>query len=205
MSNPSHGTGFLQRFALQVMALVVLVGVAANAIALDLARYLPHEAGNKWSYVNNNSATMSNTFGSPEMLPTGVIAISWTQVDDASCATPCISYNTIDANGFRQHREYIDRVNVAGYGYTSGTVILSPPMTIAPANISVGSTYTSTGTATFIYTNVATVNLTYNLATQIGGFETGNTAGTQSWSALKMINTLTVSGRLRQVHLIDDC
>jgi hypothetical protein len=172
----------------------VLLGSASNALALNLASYMPHEPGNQWSYVNNNQATLTTTIGSPVMLSSSVAAIPWTQVISGEPGIT-VTYNTIDSSGFRRHQEYMSSVYVSGYGNTSASAVYTPALSIAPADGTVGSTYRSSSVVTLTYTNVATVILNCNATTQAVGFETvWNNAGTQSWSALKMILSITMSG-----------
>ena len=72
----------------------VLLGSASNALALNLASYMPHEPGNQWSYVNNNQATLTTTIGSPVMLSSSVAAIPWTQVISGEPGIT-VTYNTM--------------------------------------------------------------------------------------------------------------
>ena len=184
---------------LRLLALALLIsgsGITA-AFALDSIRYMPHAAGNQWSYISSNQATMINSFGSPVTLSTGVAAIPWTRVDSVTCVAgiACVTYNTFDANGYRKHQEYNSSVYVTGYGNTSATIVYTPALSVVPGIVIPGSTYTSTGVATITYTNVTTVGLNYRATTQAVGFETvSDSAGKQSWSALKVIVTVTLSG-----------
>jgi len=182
-----------------IVCLVALLGLIlptfSTAVTLETARYLPQTAGNQWSYINNNNATMTNTFGSPVTLPSGVVAIPWARVDSNTCISSCVTYNTFDANGWLRYQEYIGRVYISGYGNTSATSVFAPALSFAPANVTIGSTYTSTGAVTITYTNVTTFTLNYTSTTQIVGFETvSNNAGSQSWSALKVNTSVTMSG-----------
>lgn len=171
-----------------------MLGFASTALALDVASYLPHAAGYQSTYVNNNYATKTATFGSPVTLPGGVVAIPWTGVNSSQPGSS-VTYNTFDANGWRRYQEYMSSVYISGYGNTSATAVYTPALSFAPANVSVGSTYTSTGTVTITYTNVTTVSLNYSSTTQVVGFEpVSNNAGTQSWSALKVIVSVTLTG-----------
>jgi hypothetical protein len=180
--------------ALVVVALAILMATASSVFALDITNYLPYAAGNQWSYINDNYATKTTTIGSPVMLPSGVTAIPETSVD-SSQPEYTVSHCTIDASGFREHQEFMSSIYVPGYGNTTVTGILTPAYLITPANVSMGSTYTSTGTMALTYTNVATVTLNYSGNTQIAGFEmVSNNANTQSWSALKVIRSITASG-----------
>ncbi|MHB9102380.1 MAG: RCC1 domain-containing protein, partial [Sulfuricella sp.] len=166
----------------------------ASQTTLDLTRYIPLKTGNQWTYRNNNNATQTQTVGSPVVLPGGVSAIPWTIVD-SSATSNAVAYSTVDGNGFRRYQEYTSSVFVSGYGNTSVTATYSPAMVISPANVTVGNTYNSTGMLTLNYTNVTTITLSYSASTQIVGFETvTNYDGTQSWSALKVIVSMTASG-----------
>lgn len=181
---------------LAVVVWAKFMTTASTTFAIDITEYMPHSAGNQWSYINTNNATMSSTMGSPVTLPGGVSAIPWTLIDSSQSGYT-VTYNTIDANGFRKHQEYISSVYVSGYGNTTATSVYSPALSVVPANVTVGSTYTSTGVVTLTYTNVTTVTLNYSSSTQVVGFETvSNNAATQSWSALKLINSITLSGTI---------
>lgn len=182
-----------------IVCLVALLGLIlptfSTAVTLETARYLPHTAGNQWSYINNSYATRNSNYGSPVTLPSGAVAIPLTSYDNAACVLSCVTYNTFDANGWLRYQEYIGSVYISGYGYTSATSGFAPALSIAPANVTTGSTYTSTGAVTITYTNVTTVTLNYSSTTQIVGFETvSNNAGSQSWSALKVNFSVTMSG-----------
>lgn len=173
---------------------ITLLGLASVSLALTVENYLPHEAGDQWSYINNNHTTETTTIGSPVMLPSGIATIPWTTVDSSQSGYS-VTYHTIDGNGFRRHQEYTSSLYISGYGYTSFTGTYSPALSICPPYVSVGDTITSTGTATMAYTNIATVAMAYSATTRIVGFETvSNHTGTESWSALKVIFSLTVSG-----------
>lgn len=179
-----------------VVALAILMATASSTFALDITNYLPYAAGNQWSYVNTSNATMSQTMGSSVMLPSGVSAIPWTSVDSSQSGYT-VTYNTIDANGFRKHQEYMSSVDVPGYGNTTATAVYSPALSVVPANVSVGSTYTSTGAVTLAYTNVTTVTLNCSCSSQVVGFETvSSNDSTQTWSALKLISSITLSGTI---------
>ena len=186
-------TRFSDRLILCLMA-AVLLGSASNALALNLASYMPHEPGNQWSYVNNNQATLTTTIGSPVMLPSGVVAIPWTRVNSSEPGI-AVTYSTIDSSGFRRYKEYVSSVYIAGYGNTSAFGVYTPALSLFPADVTVGSTYRSTSTVSLTYTNVTTAILDCSVTMQVVGFETvWNNAGTQSWSALKMISSITMSG-----------
>lgn len=183
-----HFTRFLH-----CLMVPVLLGFASAAFAVNVVSYLPHAAGSQWSFINNNLATMTNTTGSPVTLPSGVIAFPWT--GSYSNQPSVTTYNTIDASGFRRHQEYMSSVYINGYGNTSATAVYAPALLFVPADVTVGSTYTSNGAVTITYTNVTTVSLNYSSTTQVVGFETvSNNAGTQSWSAIKVIASITLSG-----------
>jgi hypothetical protein len=170
-------------------------------LALDFTRLLPHAAGSQWSYINNNQVTTTTTTGSPVTLPGGVVAIPWTRVDSSQPGYT-VTYNTFDANGWRRHQEYMSSVYVSGYGYTTATVVYTPAVILVPANAAIGNTYAATGVVTITYANVTTVTLDYSGTTQIVGFETvSNSAGTQSWPALKGIISTTLSGMINGAPL----
>jgi len=182
--------------ALVVVALAILMATASSTFALDITHYMPHSAGNQWSYINTNNVTMSQTMGSPVTLPSGVSAIPWTSVDSSQSGYT-ETYNTIDANGFRKHQEYASSVYISGYGNTSANVVYSPALSVLPGNVTVGSTYSSTSIATLTYTNVTTVALNCNMTTQVVGFENvSSNDGSQSWSALTVISSMTLSGTI---------
>ena len=182
-----------RRVAAQLLAFFLCGGIATSVAALDLARYLPNTVGNQWSYANSSQATLVNTVGSAVALPSGA-AIPWTRVDSSQPGYS-VTYNTVDTNGWKQPQWYSSNVFVSGYGYTSTTDVFTPAVVIAPANVSVGSVYTSTGSVTGTFTNVTTATLDYTSTTAIAGIETvWNSAGTQSWSALKVVNSITASG-----------
>ena len=172
----------------------LLLAISNSAFAIDLRTYVPHTPGNQWSWVSNNYGTKTVTVGSPVTLPSGVVAIPSTIIDSSRNGS-AISYSTIDANGLRKWQEYMSDVYIPNYGYTSGKIVYSPGLVIAPANVSIGSTYTSNGKATLTYTNISSFVLNYASSTKVVGFETvSNNSGTQSWSALKIINSVTFSG-----------
>lgn len=177
---------------LRILPCLFLLILASTADALDLSRYMPHSAGNQWSYQNNTLASMTSTLGSPVLLPGGVTTIPATIINSSEPGYTS-TYSTMDATGLSRHQEFISSVAVAGYGNTSATAIYTPALIFAPLNVTVGNTYTSTGTASLTYTNVTTAILNYSSSTQIVGFENVS-SGTQSWPALKTINSVTISG-----------
>jgi hypothetical protein len=179
-----------------VVLCVILIATASTAFALDITNYMPHAAGNQWSYINNKNATMTQTMGSSVTMANGLVAIPWTSVD-SSLSGQTTGYTTIDENGWRKHQEYSSSVYVSGYGYTSATISFSPPLSVMPANVNVGSTYSSNVTCETSITNVITVNLNCTSSALVVGFETvSNHDGSQSWSALKVILSMTVSGTI---------
>lgn len=169
---------------------------ATGNTALDITNYMPHTAGNQWSYVNNKSATMTQTMESSVTLSNGLVVIPWTSVD-SSQSGQTVAYTTIDENGWRKHQDYASSVYVSGYGNTSSTIVFSPPLSVMPANVTVGSTYTSNVTCINSITNVTTVDLNCKSSVLVVGFETiSNNANTESWSALKVVLSMTVSGTI---------
>ena len=176
----------------------LLLAISNSAFAIDLRTYVPSTPGNQWSWTNSNDGTnKTSTLGSPVTLPSGVVAIPSTTIDSGRSGIS-VTYSTVDAKGLRRWQEYASEIFVPDYGNTSLTLILSPGMVLAPANVSIGSTYTSKGKANFKYTNGVSVNLNYTSSTQVVGFETvSNNSGTQSWSALKTIFSFTVSGKVK--------
>ena len=179
---------------LSSLLIMALLGFSSPALGLDILPYLPHKPGNRWTYVNSNQSTMTTSFGSPVKVASGVTAIPATSVESDQPGKIVI-YSTVDGNGFRRHQEYMSSVYVPGYGPTSATAVYSPALKLAPATVTVGRTYSSTGTVKLAYTNVAKFTLKYNSSTRVAGFETvSNNAGTLSWSALKVITSITISG-----------
>lgn len=184
----------LQNLPVRLLAFFIFCGIATAATALDLTHYMPLNAGNQWSYQNNNYVTRTDTIGSPVVLPSGVSAIPWATVKSNETGYST-EYYTNDSNGLRTHQFFDSSVFVSGYGNTSSSVTFSPAISYSPANPAAGSVYTSSGTSSWAYTNVGSSTLNYSTNTQIIGFETvTNYSGTQSWSAIKVILSLTVSG-----------
>lgn len=171
-----------------------LLGDAAAAFALDIATYLPFTAGNQWTYANQTGATKTLTIGSPVLLPRGVLAIPAT-THESSQSSYVVTYSTLDSNGYRRHQEFMSSVYIPNYGYTSALADYSPAMVMAPKNVTVGGAYAASGVMTLSYANIGTYSLNYNSTTQVAGFETvWDSSGSQSWSALKVIFSMTVSG-----------
>lgn len=147
-----------------VAAVCAILMTTSSTFAQDIANYLPHAAGNQWSYINNVYATKTDTIGSPVMLPSGTVAFPWTGVDSSQPGYQ-VTYNTIDEYGFRRYQEYISSVYISGYGNTTATAIYSPALLVLPANVTLGNTYSSTGVVTFTYANVTTATLNYYSST----------------------------------------
>lgn len=157
---------------------------ATNIPVLDVASYVSLNAGNQWTYSSNYSGgSKITTVGSPITLPSGVVAIPVTTVHSRDGSS--VTYSTMDGNGYRNHQGYDPTV----------TYTYSPALTSVPAYVTVGSTYTSTGTVSLKYTDGLTLTLDYSSSTKIAGFETVyNYDGKQSWSAVKVVHSLTISG-----------
>lgn len=191
-----------------IISLFILLGLffPTLAAALDLTRYIPLAAGTQWIYKNNNNVTQTQTVGSPVVIG-GISAFPWASADSDSAGNT-VTYSTVDGSGFRWHQENLNNVFVPGKGNTTGTSTYSPAMVIAPADVTVGSTYTSTGTMPAKYTlttqnMVATVSsaFSYSATTQILGFETvTNYDGTQCWSALKVLSTMAYDNNGDNIH-----
>lgn len=186
----------------QLLMFVTLFAAGiAGATTVDTTKYYPTQAGNQWSYINQNGQTLTTTIGSPVTLPSGVTAVPANSVNTAEPGITT-TYFTNDGNGFRRHQESESSVYVQNHGYTSYSGTFNPAWTIAPATASIGSTYTSSGTVRLVYTNVLTTTMSYSASTQIVGFETiADSQGTKTWSALKVITSITVSGTVNGQYL----
>ena len=181
---------------LSILFFMVVISAifSSSAVADSILNYLPHAPGDQWSYLSNNGGTRTATFGSPVKLPNGVFVIPATVVDSNSSGN-FTTYSTIDSNGFRRHQEYQSSVYVEGYGNTSLTAVYSPAIVFSPAEVSIGSTYTSSGSAVFTYTNVSTYNLNYATSTKVIATETvSDNSGQKSWTAIKISISITISG-----------
>lgn len=175
---------------------IILAASWSVASAVDIASYIPHSPGNQWSFSNGSYGTKTITFGSPVALPSGVTALPETVVDSSKTGTTT-AYVTLDSNGYRLHQQNISSIYVSGYGYTSATSVYSPALSYAPATVDIGGSYSSSGNMAITYKNVATVNLNYTMTSNVVGYETIKNAGaTQSWNAVKINTSLTVSGTI---------
>lgn len=181
-------------FLRQVVLALFLGNVVTSAVALDVTRYLPLTPGNQWSFRNSSGITQTVTIGSAVVMPSGVAALplKTTQSNTTGYAQ---TFYTNDADGLRDHQEFASTVYVSGYGYVPVTVTLAPPAILAPANPVLGGTYTSAGTVSYTIGNLGTFPLNYTTNTRIVGFEqVTNYSGTQTWLALKVIPSLSITG-----------
>jgi hypothetical protein len=180
---------------MRILGLMLLV-CSNMASAVEIASYLPLAPGSQWSYANGSYGTRSTTVGSPVSLPSGVSAIPQTIVDSSKTGSTT-TYVTLDSNGYRLHQQNISSVYVTGYGNTSATAVYSPALRYAPATVDIGASYSSSGSVAITYKNVQTVNLSYTQTSNVVGFEkVSNKAGTQSWDAVKINTSITLSGTI---------
>lgn len=180
--------------SLPCLIIIALLGFASASSAFDIASYLPNTAGSQWSYGGNSYHTMTRTIGSPVALPGVGLVIPWTDIKSGEYGYDT-TYVTVGGNGILVHQEYDSSVYVSGYGYTSATTIYTPAVAMAPADVTVGATYTASGTVTDAYANIGTFSFSYTVTTNIVGIETvSDKSGTQSWPAMKVIMSRTISG-----------
>ncbi len=109
-----------------------------------------------------------------------------------------LSYMTNDSSGIRQFGD-VESVFVSGYGMTTATMTLSPPMTFAPAQFTVGQQQTSTGLATIVYQYVTTVDLNYTATATAMGTEYV-TVPSGTYLAIKLSVTLNMSGYINGTY-----
>ena len=156
---------------LRIIKWLFALGIACSsvhALALDLSKYLAIKPGNQSSWVSGG-VTKTSTIGSPVVLPTGVSAVTDSMVQSDEIGT-LVSYVTIDQNGYRLHQGYKSNVVIAGKTTTS-TMELTPPLVVAPLNVEVGKSYTSTSTVLVTFANVGSYTLNYTSNINIVGFE----------------------------------
>ena len=182
----------LQSLQLAVLACGIATALPVSSQTLSISRYYPLSLGNQWTYKSDTLATSTISVGSPVVLQTGVAASPVQRVSSNESGYS-VSYMTNDGSGLREYQTYVSRVPVPGYGDTSATATMSPAVTMAPAVVALGSTYTSSGNMTFDYANVVVINANYISSSKIVGMElVRDYYGTRSWQALKVVTTVTV-------------
>jgi hypothetical protein len=110
------------------------------------------------------------------------------------------SYITNDQNGIRLHREYEPTEWFDELGYRSVDMVFSPPIQMAYAEATVGSSIFSTGTATFTISGLGTFYLTYTISSSIDGFE-NVTVPAGSYQAVKITREISFTGNILGTYI----
>lgn len=203
----------------QFVLLLLLSDIVTSAAALDMTRYYPLTPGNQWSYRSDYRDTETVTVGSAVVLPSGVSAFPVNTVSRLymqSNTGYTQGYFTNDSDGLREHYEYASAIPVSGVGNIPASLTLSPPALYSPRVPTVGGNYTSTGILTMTIGNLD-FPLNYRFDTRVTGFESvtnysdvigfesvTNYSGTRSWLAVKVVQSMTISGTINGHFISDD-
>ena len=169
----------------QLLCILILLQATA-AYAFQTADYEPLHPGDTWN-ATEDGLSVSYTVSSPANF-NGYTASAVTKNNGD------ITYVTNDANGIRE-LGYSSSVSIPNYGMTNLTITASPPIVDLPADATLGTTVSSSGTMTLTYSGIGTYTLNYTEQTTPVGFESVTVpAGT--FTALKVQQQSTQSGTI---------
>ncbi|MDD5298369.1 MAG: choice-of-anchor D domain-containing protein [Rhodocyclaceae bacterium] len=159
---------------------------SAAAFTFSSAPYMPLADGNSWAYLKDGVAET-------QTVQPGTYWINGAATKMVQQSSGDRTYATNDASGIREHMDYVASVYVQGYGYTSATQTLNPPIRRADAETSIGATVYQSGTDTLTYAGIGSFPLSYYWTSTIAGYETVTVpAGT--FTALRVDSSLLVYG-----------
>lgn len=158
----SHQMNRCGRLARAALALFALSCGAAHAFSI--APYFPLSGGATWTYRMNGTTTNIRTMVGTRLINGSVVSV----LRDSSGEE---SYYTNDANGIREHGEFIPSFFVPGAGTYTATVTLSPPLLVAPSDVTLGVTSSGSGTATLLISGLGTFPLSATISSTAQGFE----------------------------------
>jgi len=173
--------------------LFVLSLLSTGAAALSSAPYMPLADGNSWTYLKDGVLeTQTVQPGSYWVNGVATKLVRHSNGDE--------TYATSDSAGIREHKDFVASIYIQGYGYTSGSQTLNPPIKHADAETSIGATVYQSGVDTFVYTGIGSFPLSYSWSSTIVGYETVSVpAGT--FNALKISEVLVVSGYVGSTYV----
>jgi hypothetical protein len=160
--------------------------LSGNGVAVQTAPYFPLNDNASWAgRINGLSAytvTVSPGVFDVNGYPTKRIVYSPGTV---------FSYYSNDVAGIRVHREVLQALPVPGCGVTDLTTTYSPPLSYVPAEVVVGGTYSSSGTALIEASGCVSVAVTYSVISSVSGAEL-ITVPLGMFVAVKLVMTVNV-------------
>jgi hypothetical protein len=168
------------------------LGEDSTNTTFQIAEYFPLEQGDTWTYREEDSELTTQTISGTENIG-GVDAPKKIDEDgDYELFT--------NSNGITLYKHY-DADDISGCGWSERTFI--PPVTLVPAEISIGSIHTSNSTYNYTECTGFSESASISLETTVVGFEDVTvTAGTFK-DCLKIKMEITVNLPNDQVSIID--
>jgi hypothetical protein len=131
----------LRSYSLATGLLAVLLVPRSAAATFTAAPYLPLQSGNSWTYLVDQSFTVTTT-----VLP-GTTTINGVAAKAVQSTGGFTEYYTNDSNGIRLHRQFEPDVFIDGVGTVDLTVTFNPPIRIANAVTDIGQIVNTSGSA----------------------------------------------------------
>jgi len=184
----------LARIATAWSLLLLLALLSATVRAFPSAPYMPLADGNTWTYLTN---------GVPDTVAVqpGTYLVNGQATKLTLHASGDQNFSSNDASGIREHKSFVASIYISGYGFTSATQTLSPPIIHAHAETSIGATLYQSGVDTLDYTGIGAFPLSYSWSSTIVGYETVTVpAGT--FNAIKISETLVVYGYIGATYVV---
>jgi hypothetical protein len=181
------------------LVVVLLCGLlwSGELFAITTAPYYPIVAGNSWTYNSSYFGTYTTTVLNGTVPVNGVATFVLQDSDDG-----LQSYITNDQNGIRLHRQFEPSGWIDGQWYASFDITYSPPIKMAEAEMTVGASLFSTGSAITTVSGLGTFYLTYSLTSSIDGLE-NVTVPAGTYQAVKITQSLTITGNIQGSYVYE--
>jgi len=188
--NPLCWTSFyLTAFALAAVA---------RADAIDSQIYFPMAPGDEWVWADDSQTQSTDTI----LATPGQVGGQATLVDQVSGGpySGSTTDETSDENGIRLYRGTYPNVPVAGYGLVTASLTFTPPVAFVPRTASLGDSFSSAGTATFVYYGLTSFSLPYQSSSHLVGVEPVSVPF-GSFSAVRFEWSLSMNGLVGTQYL----